>query len=760
MGSMGGVIRLLGAGACAAALAVPGVTAAIAADRGIPLLVTYGKGSATEEGDHDFRQAIYFAVPATHEGPLHLRIFDPDTNHRHDTPFKVWGDTKTRFSLYGGDGAYSEPTSRADVAAATGGTQLAARSFGSSRRLDNRWVTIATVKAEQGQMVGDERVFRLDIEGLNGDDGNVFDVAVSTAKTSNAAPAGLRLFSFLPTFRVPSKDVLSELPFAVPKAAKRIKIHNFDSVGAKVAYTGRLRSVELEPAGQDEWLIGEVEPNADERGRVAAVTVEGGDEIPNDVTIFVTDGSGKALPVMLPIRAFYPNTRPQARAEITATGCYNVRLDSSPSTDDRSDPLRTVWRFHDGRMIPGAVAVRRYDGPGHYRADLEVTDASGLVGAAGVRTFDVVVKARPVARIAAEPVVPLGPAAVFDASGSLAPGKDAAVADAAAENASYRWVFSDGVELEGEKVERSFAKAGPYSVQLYMRDGSGHPCDRDNAEYAFRVNAAPVANAGPDQHVAVGQAVAFDGGASTDADGAIAAYRWDFGDGGTATGRNPSHSFTKPGTYEVALTVSDDAGIANSSNTDRLRVRVNAAPKADAGADRKAVTGLPVTFDGSASSDADGNVIAYAWDFGDGGKARGIVRPHTFWKPGTYEVKLTVQDDSGLANDTGTTMVAVTVADPPNMAPVADAGGNIKTRAGRIISFDAAASSDPDGNVVAYAWDFGNGASGHGIAPQFTYQTPGDYLVRLKVTDDRGGDAEAAIKVKVAPRRAGEEAGQ
>jgi hypothetical protein len=89
-------------------------------------------------------------------------------------------------------------------------------------------------------------------------------------------------------------------------------------------------------------------------------------------------------------------------------------------------------------------------------------------------------------------------------------------------------------------------------------------------------NAAPTANAGPDKTAATGATVSFDGGASTDADGSIASYSWDFGDGSTASGRTASHPYDASGTYRVQLTVTDNDG-ATASDTALVTVNDTAA---------------------------------------------------------------------------------------------------------------------------------------------------------------------------------------
>jgi PKD repeat protein len=153
----------------------------------------------------------------------------------------------------------------------------------------------------------------------------------------------------------------------------------------------------------------------------------------------------------------------------------------------------------------------------------------------------------------------------------------------------------------------------------------------------------------------------------------------------------------------------------------------NKAPTASFSAD---CTDLDCTFDAAGSSDSDGSVVDYAWDFGDGSSGSGVTPTHSY-AAGTYTVTLTIKDDDGATDSTSREVTAV----PPNKPPVAafTASGS-----GLAASFDGSASSDPDGRVASYAWSFGDGASGSGVSPSHTYTAGGAYQVALTVTDDDG----------------------
>ncbi len=125
---------------------------------------------------------------------------------------------------------------------------------------------------------------------------------------------------------------------------------------------------------------------------------------------------------------------------------------------------------------------------------------------------------------------------------------------------------------------------------------------------------------------------------SSDADGTVASWSWDFGDGNTSTDPSPSHTYADFGIYDVTLTVTDNRGVAGSKSE---QITVNIAPTA---LFEFSNNDLEVAFTDK-SSDQNGMITRWAWDFGDGNTSGAQSPTHVYLEVGSYNVSLSVTDD-------------------------------------------------------------------------------------------------------------------
>jgi len=152
---------------------------------------------------------------------------------------------------------------------------------------------------------------------------------------------------------------------------------------------------------------------------------------------------------------------------------------------------------------------------------------------------------------------------------------------------------------------------------------------------------------------------------------------------------------------------------------------------------------LLVSFDASASYDPDGSITSYKWDFGDGSTGSGVTTNHTYQKSGVYTAKLTVTDN---ANRSASTTKVITVGTPPVASFVASPTAG---RAPLTVNFDASSSYDPDGTIVSYSWDFGDGSSGSGRIVPHIYTTEATRTATLSVKDNNGLEGKSSQEIKI-----------
>ena len=217
---------------------------------------------------------------------------------------------------------------------------------------------------------------------------------------------------------------------------------------------------------------------------------------------------------------------------------------------------------------------------------------------------------------------------------------------------------------------------------------------------------------------------------STDSDGTIASWSWDFDDAGTSTLQNPTHDYIDDGTYTVILTVTDNDGLNDSISKDV--VVSNVPPTADFTFSPTSPTDLNNIQFTNTSTDADGTITSWSWEFGDGATSSIENPTHQYTDDGTYLVNLTVADNDGARNSASKDIVV------SNILPTADFtySPSSPTDVGIIQFTDA--STDPDGMIVSWSWNFGDGTNSTSKNPQHNYTTSGQYTVGLEVADNDG----------------------
>jgi PKD repeat protein len=273
------------------------------------------------------------------------------------------------------------------------------------------------------------------------------------------------------------------------------------------------------------------------------------------------------------------------------------------------------------------------------------------------------------------------------------------------------------------------ASPGPRTISVSTTEGRGEldgefsVLENVPPQAIFSVN-PPNANKGID--------ITFDASTSRDADGTIQHYHWDFGDGAKAEGKIVTHRYTSQGTFTTTLTVTDDRH-SKTHSTRQIRVENAFPPVAHLNVyPQEGSTTTLFEFDGSTSTDSDGRVRNYEWEFGDGNTAGGERVTHRFSEKGEFSVILTVTDNDGLKSSKEKE-VRITGNPPVASFSISPSSGTTET----IFTFDSTSSHDVDGRIVEVRWNIDNNTFTNRV-PQYRFTREGTFEIALTVIDDDG----------------------
>lgn len=356
----------------------------------------------------------------------------------------------------------------------------------------------------------------------------------------------------------------------------------------------------------------------------------------------------------------------------------------------------------------------------------------------------------------------------FDSSGSTDP--DGTIV-------SYYWTFGDGSPPSTEQnPSHTYTAVGVFPVTLTVTDNDGAPRTAyTSVTVNNRLPVAVIANTDATLTGGKPLTIAFSSVGSNDtADpgGAITSYQWVFGDGTpNSTSANPSHTYTKSGSYQVTLTVMDNDG--GTSSAMKTVTVTNTPPNVTAigwtcqagttpcasGTTNSAIgttTSTLATNFTSTAADTDGGTIT-AWEWSVTPSAT-IATPSaqnttiTFPSPGTYTVTLKVKDDDNAWSAPFTRTVKVNA--PPTAAFTKSHSNNDGYRP-ITVTLDATTSSDADGGIASYQWTTSDGKSATGSTASFTWSNSdlaGVRTITLTVTDTNGATASTSKTISLVNR--------
>jgi PKD repeat protein len=337
---------------------------------------------------------------------------------------------------------------------------------------------------------------------------------------------------------------------------------------------------------------------------------------------------------------------------------------SSPGTASITSRL---WSFGDGGTSTAQNPSHTYAAAGSYTVSLTVTTSVGSDGE--TKTDYIVATQPPTADFSGTPRTGDQPLTVQFSDLSTA---------GSAPITAWSWSFGDGGTSTVQNPSHVYATADTFTVALFVSTADGTDTET-KADYitVLEPPAPPVAAfSGTPTSGPAPLGVQFSD-LSTPGTAPITTWSWSFGDGGTSTTQNPSHTYLLPGAYSVSLAVTTADGTDSTGMVDYITACQ--APTADFSADTTdGVAPLTVQFT-DLSAAGEGSITAWSWTFGDGGTSTEQNPSYSYATPGTYDVSLSVTDACGTR--TATKAGFVTVQNPCNPATYSIADAFVEVRA-------------------------------------------------------------------------------
>ncbi len=401
-------------------------------------------------------------------------------------------------------------------------------------------------------------------------------------------------------------------------------------------------------------------------------------------------------------------------ADFTASpvfGCGPLAVNFTDLSSGTTPIVGWNWNFGDGNTSNQQNPIHTYQNPGLYDVTLFATDSNGCT----------------VSKTETNYIQVIGPDVNFGFDDSLAClNQTINFSDSTIFTApitSWAWDFGDGNTSPLQNPSHAYSSNGKFTVSLTVTDIDG--CTRTKTDSLLVVNSIADFSASTTSGC-FPLTVNFTDASS--ADTTITNWSWDFGDGNTSTLQNPSNIYAQPGSYTVILTITDAAG-CSKSESDVITVNGSIA-RIDKN-DSIVCENDTIFF--ADSSIANGTILSWNWDFGDGG-ASSMQHPfHVYNTPGLFYVTLTIMDINGCSQSI---MDSILVQQPVSFFKL---DNQIGCDSLTVIFTDSSYFTDlsphPTNTVSNWNWDFGDGNTTSLQNPTHTYVTAGTFQISLEISN-------------------------
>lgn len=426
-----------------------------------------------------------------------------------------------------------------------------------------------------------------------------------------------------------------------------------------------------------------------------------------NVSLRVTNNFGCVTNKTIPS---YIRINSGVKAEFANSGFKSCNAPATVSFENKSTgtgSLSYQWNFGDGASSSLANPSHTYDAPGSYTVSLLATNSTGCTDTI-IKPHLVVIGSVNANFTAPNPVC-LGTPFTFKNTSAPTP-------------SASRWDFGDGTFSDSINPSKIYTKEGIYTIKLVADFGA---C-KDSIKKSVQVVAKPIVTFSADNMVACKAPFNVNFQNTT---AAGASYLWNFGDGTTSTNENPSHTYSKEGTFTVKLFVTNISGCMDSLvkkdfiKISKPSVSINNLPQ-------KGCVPLAHTF--SAKINSLDALTGYLWNFGDGTTSTEVSPKHVYTTPGKFSVTLTYTTAGG-CTDSVKVVNGILAGLKPKAAFIIDP---VNACADKNISFTDQTIGTPN----EWQWFFGDGSGSASQNPIHQYDDTGYFPITLIALDNGCAD--------------------
>jgi gliding motility-associated-like protein len=407
----------------------------------------------------------------------------------------------------------------------------------------------------------------------------------------------------------------------------------------------------------------------------------------------------------------------EANSSFTAPTVSCVGVPVSFLNTSSPNPIASTWNFGDGTTSNAINPEKTYTTPGIYTVILN----NDFGSCQGTETKTIQILPRPAIDFIADETKSCQPySAKFSANITGA--------------VTYEWNFGDGTTSNEQNPTHAYTTENNFTVTLTVMTVNGCRFSYTKSDYiqikppVVRITNNAVEGCLPYPYTPALQIETID---------PIIEYKWSFGDGGTGTGAAYTHTYTKPGRYDLILQYTTKGGCTYTI-TEPGAILVGNKPVVDFKAAKKdfcAFDGVTFTDLSTVTPAAD----KWLWDFGDGSSSI-LQNPHHMYNDvGFMDVTLTVWSNGCKSEPLTKSQIVKPKAPVANFNIEEACGPNPYYRKFRDASVQA----------ETWAWNFGDGTTSNDRNPEKVYTKKGIYEVSLTVTNSNGCSYTATSSVKI-----------